>query len=112
MSPDGHIYFPAPIYKWDFSTNPGSASFLIHELTHVYQYQLGTSVRFWGIVNRNYHYGNLGENRKALNRYSIEQQASIVADYYRVTHGLKPIHGGGVAAMFELVIPFIRAKVA
>lgn len=83
MTPSGELYFRGKNYVDDFSTasNPLRHLF-IHEMTHVWQYQNGMWVKLRGSMSWavDYHYNFEGKTR--LNEYSMEQQASIVADYF------------------------------
>lgn len=104
MSPDGQVYFPAPIYQDDFSVNAGDMSFLIHELTHVWQVQSGIWLKFRRLLQGGlYDYGRIGQARD-IGTYTLEQQASIVADWYRVRHRLSPQHGSGTSADYGAVV--------
>ena len=105
MTPNGQIYFPTPVYKDDFSTNPRDASWIIHELTHVWQYHQGVNLILAAPFSRNYHYGALTSttNFSALN---IEQQAAVVADYYLRTQHYATINGSGAIGDYRTVIPF------
>ncbi len=107
ITPNGEIYFPKPVYQADFSTDIGSAAWLIHELTHVWQHQHGVNVRLQGVLYRRYEYGNLTTEGKPFSSYYIEQQASIVEDYFRMTHGQGPRRGSGAKADYERTIPFL-----
>ena len=79
--------------KWTF----------VHEMTHVWQYYHGVYklAQFVGlvIVNKDYddvYYYDLGQSYD-LDSYNLEQQASIVADYYFITKGLSPKYNRGSA---------------
>ncbi|MBI4349077.1 MAG: hypothetical protein HY553_19725 [Elusimicrobia bacterium] len=83
MSPNGHVYFPPGHrdYRDDFSTNSDSArKTFFHELTHVYQRHQGVDV-----AGRRLREGGIYDYDIAtsldLNRYTVEQQGDIVADY-------------------------------
>ena len=80
-------------------------AWLIHELTHVWQHQTGVNVLWRGITERQYGYGKLDKSR-TLSSYKIEQQAAIVEDYYRMTHGMPNRHGTGLLQDYRSVIPF------
>ena len=110
VTPNGEVYFPAAVYRNDFSTDVGNAGWLIHELTHVWQYQHGTNVIVQGILHRDYDYGSLTGSNRSFASFHIEQQASIVADYFYLTHGARPIRGSGTAADYERVIPFLPRR--
>ena len=107
ITPDGEIYFPPASYKPDFSSNMSDATWLIHELAHVWQHQQGMWVRTRGMLNRTYEYGDLGTNKRSFLNYGIEQQASIVGDYFRLKHGLSAYRGQGPITAYEALIPFL-----
>lgn len=80
-------------------------SFLIHELAHVWQTQSGVwlKVRRIFVDGGDYDYGAINANA-ALGDYKVEEQASIVADYYRLLRGLQPQHGSGPVASYAAVV--------
>ena len=81
MSPNGHIYFNLKNWSDDFSKEGlGTQSWLIHELTHVWQIQQGISVIRKAMLNRRYRY--VFEHGKQFLSYGVEQQAQMVQDYY------------------------------
>lgn len=108
MTPDGEVYFPPVSYKPDFSTSISDAAWLIHELTHSWQHQKAMWVRTRGVLNRNYHYGDLAAAGRSFLSYGIEQQASIVADYFRLLHGASATRGQGAMSDYRRIIPFVR----
>jgi hypothetical protein len=79
--PDGELYF-REWYRNDFSreSHPFQHIF-IHELSHIWQRNRGMYVRvnglISGLVSYRYHL-----NGRPLRRYSMEQQAQIIADYF------------------------------
>jgi len=83
MSPDGEIYFRDALYSDDYSLENASDQHLfIHEMGHVYQYQTGMHVKLRGLVSWAVDYNYVLEDGKSFSDYSMEQQASIVADFY------------------------------
>ena len=81
ISPNGHVYFNEIDWVEDFSvTNIAKQSWLIHELTHVWQIQQGMAVVRRAIFDRRYAY--LLETGKNFLEYGIEQQAQMVQDYF------------------------------
>jgi hypothetical protein len=107
ITPYGEIYFPYSAYKDDFSNIPKDDSrfkyLFIHEMAHVWQYQLGyaikthailLSVKFgysggsgseYGIL-RAYRYNLDGEDKgKALSDFNMEQQAELISHYFAAT---------------------------
>jgi Domain of unknown function (DUF4157) len=107
ITPNGEIYFPPEVYKADFSLTIEDAAWLIHELVHVYQHQIGMWVRVNGALYRTYKYGSLVGTKKVLKDFRIEQQASIVEDYFRKMNGLSPWRGDGALTDYERVITFL-----
>lgn len=90
MTPNGEMYYPDDVYSPDFSSaaTPGpyetvamASHLFIHEMTHVWQYEKGYLVKLHGLASGmvDYHYDL---NLKSLGSYGMEQQASIVADYW------------------------------
>ena len=81
VSPNGHIYFNAADWITDFShMSLSKQSWLIHELTHVWQRQQGLKVVRGALVDRRYDY--VLETGKSFFKYGIEQQARMVQDYF------------------------------
>lgn len=81
VSPNGNIYFNQQDWLEDFSkASLSKKSWLIHELTHVWQLQQGLKVVRGAMVNRRYDY-ILAEGRSFFS-YGIEQQARMVQDYF------------------------------
>ncbi|MFC3901840.1 hypothetical protein SAMN05421749_101502 [Acinetobacter marinus] len=85
ISPNGHIYFSPKDWRADFSKESlAIQSWLIHELTHVWQVQQGISVVKKALFDRRYRYVlQLG---KSFLNYGIEQQAQMVQDYFLKSH--------------------------
>lgn len=114
MTPNGHVWFNPTDYKPDFSRRVTDAAWLVHELTHAWQYQSGRSTRMRGLLEQfgrlwgsdPYPYGAVDPGRRFAS-YKNEQQAAMVEDYYRVREGLKPRFGSGSLRDYELAIPFV-----
>jgi len=93
MTPRGHVYAPGDLWQSDFSTQrSGNRAVFVHEMTHVWQYAngmdlIGQSVveftKYRGQYEKAYPY-ELVEGRDLV-EYGMEQQASIVEDYYSMT---------------------------
>ena len=100
VSPNGNIYFHPADWVTDFSQcSLSKQSWLIHELTHVWQLQQGLKVIRGAIINRRYDY--VFEEEKSFFKYGIEQQARMVQDYFISRH-----HGHDCRD-FEICIPFL-----
>ena len=93
MTPNGEIYVSG-VYKKDYSSQSASMqAFFIHEMVHVWQYQLKIlspvtaaiteSIKHFFDYSKAYEYTLDGT--KDLLDYNIEQQASIVEDYFRIS---------------------------
>lgn len=81
VSPNGNIYFHPTDWTADFASETlGKQSWLIHELTHVWQLQQGLKVVRGALINRRYDY--VLETGKSFFAYGIEQQARMVQDYF------------------------------
>jgi hypothetical protein len=75
----------------DFCTQgPAMTALLAHELTHVWQYQNGYMTGATYILSFNWRYDYALEPGLEFLDYGFEQQASIVEDYVRLSHGLRP----------------------
>lgn len=86
MSPDGEMWFRKPRYENDFS-NPRNNAFIdaqhrfLHEMMHVWQHQRGMWVRIRGAFSWAADY-TCDLDKSSLLEYGLEQQASIVSDYW------------------------------
>lgn len=100
ISPNGHVYFHPQNWCEDFAKcSLFKQSWLIHELTHVWQIQQGMAVVRKALFNRRYHY--ILEQGKSFFHYGIEQQAQMVQDYF-----LRRAQGQG-CTQYEQCIPFL-----
>lgn len=83
MSPDGEMWFRDGTYSPDFSLDsdiPKKHRFM-HEMMHVWQTQKGMFVRTRGLFSRFADY-SYSLDKADLLHYGLEQQASIVSDYW------------------------------
>ena len=94
-------------------------SLLLHELTHVWQYQRMGIVyipRALGaqLYGEGYNYGgadhlrDLRTRQVTIDHFNLEQQADIVSDYYRIKNGYAPRWGDGGLADLPVYEYFIR----
>ena len=109
MAPNGNVYFQPHAYHSDFSVSKSAMAHLIHELTHVQQYQSGESPVIGYIKNSKYKYGDLSKATD-YRSFGTEQRASISEDYYRVLNGMPLTEGTGSRADFERIVPFIPKR--
>jgi hypothetical protein len=95
MTPHGNIYAPGELYEADFSAptvGVGRAAVFVHEITHVWQFENGMDLVAQGLAtlaaaNGAYEraYPYTLERGRDLVDYGMEQQASIVEDYFAMT---------------------------
>jgi uncharacterized Zn-binding protein involved in type VI secretion len=88
MTPNGEMYFNPDRFLEDFSdpaiAEPVEQAWFIHEMTHVWQYQLGYPVK-WKRGNplgwfMSYEYK--ADPNKRLCDYNMEEQGDIIRDYF------------------------------
>ena len=109
MTPRGSMYFMPAHYCDDFSSEPAGGKLLfIHEMVHVWQWQLGYNCMLHGLLlaitggylrQRAYRYDSTAEARP-LASYNMEQQGELIAHYFGATQL-------GVPAMVAS-LPFLR----
>jgi hypothetical protein len=83
VTPNGEIYFHQSHFKHDFSQESNwHKHWIIHEMTHVWQYQLGYPVAVRGAIRigLSYQY-DLAED-KLFKDYNMEAQGDLIADYF------------------------------
>lgn len=95
MTPRGHVYAPGGLWLDDFSAGSlhgVQRAVFVHEMTHVWQYGNGMDLIGQGVIEFTKYRGNYEqaypyqlEFGRDLVDYGMEQQASIVEDYYLVT---------------------------
>ncbi|WP_312191182.1 type IV secretion protein Rhs [Leclercia sp.] len=90
MAPNGEMWFRTGKYQHDFSMpekgEPQIAQHLfLHEMMHVWQHQRGMWVRMRGAFSwvADYTYSL---DKATLGDYGLEQQASLVSDYWLLKH--------------------------
>jgi type VI secretion system secreted protein VgrG len=84
MTPNGQMYYPKDLYFEDFSTASDFTRKLLfmHEMVHIWQYQLGYPVKWVGIQRWRLSYAYiLGEN-KLLSDFDMEAQGNVLSDYW------------------------------
>jgi len=88
MTPNGEIYFNSKHFKSDFSMEDTVYKlWFMHEMVHVWQYQLGYGVKMAGITT-NYRASNVykydvkTDTGKKLEDFNFEKQGDIIRNYY------------------------------
>lgn len=83
VTPNGQMYFPRDIYEEDFSeVDVGIQAHFIHEMVHVWQYQLGYPVKRVRAPRPKMSYAYNLDAEKKFCDYNMEAQGSIIADYF------------------------------
>lgn len=93
MTPNGEIYFnPDKGFKEDFSVERRDEKmWFVHEMVHVWQYQLGYWVKFHGAAlalgggyanGGAYKFDSSENNGETFSDFNMEQQGDIIAEYF------------------------------
>ena len=83
MTPDGEIYFHESDYKEDFSKEKDSLKhWFMHEMVHVWQYQLGYPVKLRGAIRLGLDYKYTLLPKQKLSSHDMEAQGDLLADYF------------------------------
>jgi hypothetical protein len=105
ITPNGTPHMSRLLWEADYSSPSVSDDrkwTFVHEMTHVWQYFHGKFMIFGAaaaFISGGFNYARAYSYALIwapdFDIYNIEQQASIVADYYYVTRGLAPQHNVG-----------------
>jgi Domain of unknown function (DUF4157) len=91
MTPNGEIYFNPKRFKEDFSlSTPNDQHWLMHEMVHVWQYQLGYPVMARGAIRIGLEYEYELDPAKKLSDYNMEAQGDLLADYWALKFKQQP----------------------
>jgi hypothetical protein len=90
VTPNGEMYYPSGLYQYDFSSSSINGrwhALFMHEMVHVWQYQMGYGVKRHGLTvssrgDSAYVY-HLTE-KSQLRDFNMEQQGNIMSDYYMI----------------------------
>lgn len=89
VTPNGEMYYPDAIYRYDFSATQEDRdkALFMHEMVHVWQYQMGYAVKRHGLTVTSrgesaYSYRLTPDSR--LCDFNMEQQGNIMSDYYMI----------------------------
>lgn len=84
MAPDGAIYFHPTRFRADFAdpARPGAQRWFVHEMTHVWQHQLGFPVKWRGAVRLGLSYDYVLHDGARLGDFDMEAQGEILADAF------------------------------
>lgn len=85
VTPDGNMYWPNKHFRQDFSTESLIYQrWFMHEMTHVWQYQMGFPVMKRGMIRVGLNYNYTLSPTKKFGDYDMEAQGNIIADYFLV----------------------------
>jgi len=85
VSPNGEIYFLPDDYRSDYARSTDFFKhWFIHEMVHVWQYQLGYPVMWRGAVRIGLSYRYELDARRTLCDYNMEAQGDLIADYFAI----------------------------
>lgn len=83
ITPNGHIYFPKDHFQEDFSlAEPIDRHWFIHEMVHVWQFQMSYPVFDRGVLHFGLDYKYKLDEKKHLGKYNMEAQGDLLADYW------------------------------
>lgn len=87
MTPNGEIYFHESEFREDFSKeNARQKKWFIHEMVHVWQFQLGYPVAIRGAIRLGLDYKYVLQSEKKLSSYNMESQGNLLADFYTLKY--------------------------
>jgi hypothetical protein len=110
MTPNGSMYFHRSCYLPDYTRgDPPVLHWFLHELVHVWQFQLGYAVRLRGAVRIGLSYDYELREGASLADYNMEAQGDLLADYFALKFMKKPLimrqrHYAGQLGLYEDVL--------
>jgi hypothetical protein len=91
MTPNGEMYFNPKHFKEDFSQSIfRDMHWFMHEMVHVWQYQLGYPVKWRGAIRIGLGYEHTLAANKRLHDYNMEAQGNLLSDYWAVSQFTNP----------------------
>jgi hypothetical protein len=117
VTPNGEMYYPKAIYQQDFASpeiDPTNWALFMHEMVHVWQYQMGYAVKRHGLTvtsRGESAYAYLLTPDRCLRDFNMEQQGNIMSDYYMICvlqHPAKAFNPGKDPELLRKIMePFI-----
>jgi hypothetical protein len=114
MAPDGHIWFRPEDFCDDFTLEPAwRLLWFMHEMVHVWQWQLGYPVMLRGALRLGLTYRYQLAPGRRLGDYNMEAQGDLLADWFALRWldqpGARRQQDAGDAAIYEEVLAdFLR----
>lgn len=91
MTPNGEIYFNERHFLEDFSSaRVGLQQWFMHEMTHVWQFQLGYPVKLRGAIRVGLSYAYELIQGRELADFNMEAQGNVLADYFLLKFKASP----------------------
>jgi hypothetical protein len=105
ITPNGELYFHASRYQSDFSrASEREQHWFMHEMAHVWQYQLGYPVMWRGAIRLGLSYDYEVSPELRLRDFNMEAQAEVLADYFALAH----LHKRDTGLYDEMLRDFLR----
>ncbi|WP_308924286.1 hypothetical protein [Janthinobacterium sp. J1-1] len=83
MTPNGEMYFHESEFREDFSKESSKQKhWFIHEMVHVWQFQLNYPVKIRGAIRLGLDYNYVLSKKQRLADYNMEAQGDLLADYF------------------------------
>lgn len=83
VTPNGELYMPGTLFEADYSVAEDPTKHLfVHEMVHVWQYQLGYPLKRIRVAEPNMSYRYTLSPEKRLRDYNMEAQGDLIADYF------------------------------
>lgn len=114
MTPNGHLYFHASCFLDDYAEASGTnRHWFLHEMTHVWQSQMGYAVRLRGAVRIGLSYNYDLAPGKTLADFNMEAQGDVLADYFALRYlgapacMRQPRYAGSLALYEQVLAGFL-----
>jgi hypothetical protein len=87
MTPNGSMYFHRSHFLPDYTRgDPPAVHWFVHEMAHVWQFQLGYAVRLRGAIRSGLRYDYDLAPGKTFADFNMEAQGELLADYFSLKH--------------------------
>ena len=114
MTPNGSMYFHRACFLPDYSRGDTPVMhWFLHEMVHIWQFQLGYAVRLRGAVRLGLSYDYALAPGKTLADFNMEAQGDLLADYFALKHLHRPAimrqrrHAGSLALYEQVLAGFL-----
>lgn len=105
ITPNGELYFHISRYRPDFSlATPQEQQWFMHEMAHVWQYQLGYPVMWRGAIRLGLSYDYEVSPERRLCDFNMEAQAEVLADYFAQVY----LRKGDAGVYADMLRDFLR----